>query len=68
MQNRCHYSADAALCAGLAEPEPAGAAALAVGDTAAAALAVAALAVGESVIRCRSPLNVLKDTYDHSCY
>jgi hypothetical protein len=27
-----------------------------------------ALAWGESVIKCPSPLNVLKDTYDHSCY
>jgi hypothetical protein len=26
------------------------------------------LAVGESVIKCPSPLNVPKDTYDHSCY
>jgi hypothetical protein len=26
------------------------------------------LAAGESVIKCPSPLNVLKDTYDHSCY
>ena len=25
------------------------------------------IAVGESVIKCPSPLNVLKDTYDHSC-
>jgi hypothetical protein len=28
----------------------------------------AAPAVGESVIKCPSPLNVLKDTYAHSCY
>ena len=27
-----------------------------------------ALARGESVIKCPSPLNMLKDTYDHSCY
>jgi hypothetical protein len=27
-----------------------------------------ALAPGESVMKCQSPLNVLKDTYDHSCY
>jgi hypothetical protein len=27
-----------------------------------------AVAVGESVIKCQSPLDVLKDTYDHSCY
>jgi hypothetical protein len=27
-----------------------------------------ALARGESVIRYKSPLNVLKDTYDHGCY
>ena len=26
------------------------------------------LAVDESVIKCPSPLHVLKDTYDHSCY
>jgi hypothetical protein len=26
------------------------------------------LARGESVIKCSSPLNVLKYTYDHSCY
>jgi hypothetical protein len=26
------------------------------------------LARGESVIKCPSPLDVLKDTYDHSCY
>jgi hypothetical protein len=26
------------------------------------------LARGESFITCPSPLNVLKDTYDHSCY
>ena len=26
------------------------------------------LAVGESVIKCPSPLNVFKDTYDHGCY
>ena len=26
------------------------------------------LAAGESVIKCPSPLNVLKDTYDQSCY
>jgi hypothetical protein len=26
------------------------------------------LAVGESAIKCPSPLNVLKDTYDHGCY
>ena len=26
------------------------------------------LARGESVIKCPSPLNVLKDTYDRSCY
>ena len=25
-------------------------------------------AQGESVIQCPSPLSVLKDTYDHSCY
>ena len=25
-------------------------------------------AAGESVMKCPSPLNVLKDTYDHSCY
>jgi hypothetical protein len=31
-------------------------------------LGQAELAVGESVIRCPSPLNVLKDAYDHSCY
>jgi hypothetical protein len=31
--------------------------------------AVAArLAAGESVIKCPYPLNVLKDTYDYSCY
>jgi hypothetical protein len=30
--------------------------------------AVAALAVGESVIKCPFPLNMLKATYDHSCY
>ena len=30
--------------------------------------AVVQLAAGESVIKCSSPLNVLKDTYDHSCY
>jgi hypothetical protein len=29
---------------------------------------LAGLATGESVIECPSPLNVLKDTYDHSCY
>jgi hypothetical protein len=28
----------------------------------------APLAVGESVIKCPSPLNVLKYTYDHCCY
>jgi hypothetical protein len=28
----------------------------------------APLAAGESVIKCPSPPNVLKDTYDHSCY
>jgi hypothetical protein len=28
----------------------------------------ARVAAGESVIRCPSPLNVIKDTYDHSCY
>jgi hypothetical protein len=28
----------------------------------------ASLAVGESAIKCSSPLNVLKDTYDYSCY
>ena len=26
------------------------------------------LVAGESVIKCPSPLNVLKDTYKHSCY
>jgi hypothetical protein len=26
------------------------------------------LAEGEPVIKYKSPLNVLKDTYDHSCY
>jgi hypothetical protein len=27
------------------------------------------LAAGESIIiKCKSPMNVLKDTYDHSCY
>ena len=26
------------------------------------------LAQGESVIKYKSPLNVLTDTYDHSCY
>jgi hypothetical protein len=26
------------------------------------------LAAGESAIKCPSPLNVLKDTYNHSCY
>jgi hypothetical protein len=30
-------------------------------------LTAAALAPGESVIKYESPLNVLKDTYDHSC-
>jgi CubicO group peptidase (beta-lactamase class C family) len=29
---------------------------------------VAALAMGGKGIKCLSPLNVLKDTYDHSCY
>ena len=29
---------------------------------------LARLAMGESVIKCPSPLNVLKDKYDHSCY
>jgi hypothetical protein len=28
----------------------------------------ARLAVGESAIKCPSPLNVLKDAYDHSSY
>jgi hypothetical protein len=28
----------------------------------------AGLAAGESVIKCPSSLNMLKDTYDHSCY
>ena len=32
------------------------------------ALQEAALAMGESVIKYKSPLNVLKDTYDYSCY
>ena len=31
-------------------------------------LMAAALAAGESVIKYKSPLNVLKDTYDHSIY
>ena len=31
-------------------------------------LLTALLAAGESVIKRPSPLNVLKDTYDHSCY
>jgi hypothetical protein len=26
------------------------------------------LAVGGKVIKCRYPLNLIKDTYDHSCY
>ena len=26
------------------------------------------LAEGDTIIKCPSPLNVLKDTYDHSCY
>jgi hypothetical protein len=43
-----------------------------VSDPSAAAppLPVAAVAVaqGESVVTCKSPLNVLKDTYDHSFY
>ena len=30
--------------------------------------ATARLATGESVIKCPSPLNVLKATHDHSCY
>jgi hypothetical protein len=33
-----------------------------------ASLTASRLAVGESVINCPPPLNVLKDTYDHSCY
>jgi hypothetical protein len=32
------------------------------------AAAAAGLARGESVIKYKSPLNVLKDTYDHNCY
>ena len=26
------------------------------------------LAIGDTIIKCTSPLNVLKDTYDRSCY
>ena len=33
-----------------------------------AALGCGVLEWGESVIKYPSPLNVLKDTYDHSCY
>jgi sugar/nucleoside kinase (ribokinase family) len=29
---------------------------------------LASVAAGESVIKCPSPLNVLKDIYDHRCY
>jgi hypothetical protein len=27
-----------------------------------------AIAAGESVIKCSSPLNMLKDTHDHRCH
>jgi hypothetical protein len=38
------------------------------GQPAPGAVPQAEVAIGYKVIKCRSPLNVLKYTYDYSCY
>jgi hypothetical protein len=48
--------------------EPAAAARDGVVQAAGGAVAAAELAPGESAINYKSPLNALKDTYDHSCH
>jgi hypothetical protein len=39
-----------------------------LGEPAGAAAELQAISRGESVIKCPSPLNMLKDTYTHNCY